>query len=158
MSQDPDAGDDDEFPPSFEEMRANLGSGRKDILTALLAADNHAANTSELREQAGIPSGSMSHHMHLLERWALVAETDRTYVGRGSQAIVWELTERGEEFCEDGLNISSPSLVRPDDLDEVSKEVEDLRRDVDTIKEAMVKIAVKAGGVREETAEEWLEN
>lgn len=157
MSQESSPDEDDEFPPSFEEMQAHLGDGRRDILTALLAADSHVANTSTLREQAGIPSGSMSHHMDLLERWALVEEVDRTYAGRGSQAIVWQLTERGEEFCEDGLEISAPSLVRPDDLDAVREEVDDLRGDIETIKEAMVQIAVKAGGVREEKAEEWLE-
>lgn len=157
MSQEPPSAEDDEFPPSFEEMQTQLGDGRRDILTALFAAENHVANTSELREQAGIPSGSMSHHMDLLERWALVQEVDRTYAGRGAQAIVWQLTERGEEFCEDGLDIPQASLVRPDDLDELQGEVEDLQRDVDNIKEAMVQIAVKAGGVREEKAEEWLE-
>jgi predicted ArsR family transcriptional regulator len=143
MSQEPSPAEDDEFPPSFEEMRSQLGDGRRDILTALVAAENHTANTSELRKQAGIPSGSMSHHMDLLERWAVVKEIDRTYAGRGAQAIVWQLTERGEEFCEDGLDISSASLVRPDDLDALQEDVEDLRGEVEIIKEAMVKIAVK---------------
>lgn len=157
MHQGSPSAEDDEFPPSFEEMRSQLGDGRRDILTALVAAENHTANTSELRKQAGIPSGSMSHHMDLLERWAIVEEIDRTYAGRGAQAIVWQLTGRGEEFCEDGLDISSASLVRPDDLDVLQEDVEDLRKEVETIKEAMVKIAVKAGGVREEKAKEWLD-
>ena len=145
-----------EFPPSFEEMRDHLGEARRNILTLLFAADNVAMNTSELRERSNVPSGSIRHHTDRLENWELIEEIDRVYTGRGARAIVWKLTDRGKEFCSDGLDISASSLVRPDDFDELQKEVADLRNDVENIKEAMVHIAVEAGGVREETAQEWL--
>lgn len=155
MSPPSDGDGSEDFPPSHEEMREQLGEQRRNILTLLFAADSHAMNTSELRKRSNIPSGSMRHHTDLLENWELIEEVDRVYTGRGAKAIVWQLTERGEDFCSDGLDISDSSLVRPDDLRD---EVEELRSEVDTIKKVMVKIAVEAGGVREETAQNWLED
>ena len=146
----------DDFPPSFEEMRDHLGEARRNILTLLFAADNRAMNTSELRERSNVPSGSIRHHTDRLENWELIEEIDRVYTGRGARAIVWKLTDRGEEFCADGLDVSASSLVRPENFEEVQEEVTELRDDVENIKEAMVHIAVEAGGVREETAQDWL--
>lgn len=90
--------------PSFEEMQANLDRRRQDILTVLNSADNSRLNTSDLRRTANVPSGSMTHHMKKLERWGLVEEGDRVYVGGGSRAIVWALTQRGQTFCEEHLD------------------------------------------------------
>lgn len=146
----------DEFPPAFEEMRDHLGEPRRNILTLLFAADDHAMNTSEVRERSDVPSGSIRHHTDRLENWELIEEIDRVYTGRGARAIVWQLTDRGEQFCAKGLDIAASSLVRPDDFEELQEEVAELRTDVENIKTAMVHIAVEAGGVREETAQEWL--
>ncbi|MFH5802376.1 transcriptional regulator [Haladaptatus sp. CMAA 1911] len=145
-----------EFPPSFDEMRTHLGEARCNLLTVLYATDNYSANTSDLRQQAGVPSGSMNHHMTKLQRWELVEEVDREYAGRGSHAIVWRLTDRGESFCDDGLELPENPLVEPEDFEALRADVSDLRDDVETMKEAMVQIAVKAGGVKEDTAQEWL--
>lgn len=142
--------------PTFDEMREHLGAARQDILTVLYGTDTSRANTSDLREQAGIPSGSMSHHMRKLQRWELVEEIDREYAGRGSRAIVWSLTARGQEFCDEGLELPDDPLVEPEDFEALRAEVSDLRDDVETMKKAMVQIAVKAGGVKEDTAREWL--
>lgn len=142
--------------PTFDEMRDHLGDARQNILTVIYGTDTSGVNTSDLREQAGIPSGSMSHHMRKLQRWKLVEEIDREYAGRGSRAIVWALTTRGHEFCDDGLGLPDDPLVEPEDFEELRAEVSELRDDVETMKKAMVQIAVKAGGVKEETAREWL--
>lgn len=149
----------EEFPPSFTEMKKYLSDEQRDLLTVLLTTDNNTANTSDLREWAGIATGSMRHFTSQLERWELIEEIDRVYAGRGSRAILWQLTERGEEFCvdEDGLEPLPSGLVRPADFDELREEVVQLRREKEAMKEAMVQIAVKAGGVREEKAREWLE-
>ncbi|GAA0260409.1 helix-turn-helix domain-containing protein [Haladaptatus pallidirubidus] len=142
--------------PTFAEMRDHLGDARQNILTVLHATDTSGVNTSDLREQAGIPSDSMSHHMRKLQRWKLVEEIDREYAGRGSRAFVWSLTARGREFCDDGLELPDDLFGEPEDFEALRTEVSELRNDVEAMKKAMVQIAVKAGGVKQETAQEWL--
>lgn len=90
--------------PTFEEMATSLDRRRQDLLSVLHAADESRMNTSALRRTADVPSGSMTHHMKKLERWELVEEDGRAYVGGGSKAIVWQLTDRGGEFCEKHLD------------------------------------------------------
>lgn len=90
--------------PTFEEMATSLDRRRQDLLSVLHAADESRMNTSALRRTADVPSGSMTHHMKKLERWGLVEEAGRAYVGGGSKAIVWQLTEQGLEFCEKHLD------------------------------------------------------
>lgn len=90
--------------PTFEEMATSLDRRRQDLLSVLHAADESRMNTSALRRTADVPSGSMTHHMKKLERWGLVEEAGRAYVGGGSKAIVWALTQRGTEFCEEHLD------------------------------------------------------
>lgn len=102
--------------PTFEEMAEHLDRRRQDLLAVLNSADGLRMNTSDLRRAASVPSGSMTHHMKKLERWELVEEAGRAYVGGGSRAIVWELTERGDEFCathlDDLRTIPSPEEVK----------------------------------------------
>lgn len=104
MTDDKQSESSEGVTPTFEEMQANLDRRRQDILTVLHSADESKMNTSELRRTADVPSGSMTHHMKKLERWGLVTERDRVYVGGGSRAIVWQLTERGETFCAEHLD------------------------------------------------------
>lgn len=120
--------------PTFEEMQDRLGHPRRNILQVLLSADNTAVNTSELREHAGIPTGSMTHHMDLLERWELVEEIDRVHIGQGSRAIVWQLTERGEQFCEEGLELAARDLAHPNDVEVLWERIEELEEEVETLR------------------------
>lgn len=148
----------EEFPPSFEEIQTHLSDDQRDLLIVLFTSDTSALNTSELRKRAGIATGSMRHYTSQLERWELIEEIDRVYAGRGSRAILWQLTERGQAFYEDGLEEDAPAMVRPAELETLREKVEELQQENATMRTAMVQIAVKAGGVTEETAEEWLED
>lgn len=149
---------------TYEEMQKQLDNRRRDILTTLSAADGHTANTSEIRDRAGIPSGSMDHYMRQFERWELIERVNQEFVGQGGEAIVWRLTERGEEFCKDRLSISPDSLVRPSDFEEMDERVEELQRktermddEIQSMKRVIVKIAVQTGTLSEDQASELLE-
>lgn len=150
--------------PTHEEIQKHLDDRRRDILTTLSAAEDHTANTSEIRERAGIPSGSMDHYMRQFERWELIERMNEEFVGQGGKAIVWQLTERGEEFCKDWLHISPDSLVRPSDFEEMDERVEKLQRkteqmdaEIQSMKRVIVKIAVQTGTLSEDQATELLE-
>lgn len=149
-----------EFIPTFEEVAEQLGEQRHDLLSILQRSDETGVNTSQLRKAADIPSGSMTHHMSQLERWELVEEIDRVYAGRGSRAIVWTLTERGAEFCEEWL-ADTRSVARSRDIDELreaqaalDQRVEALENDVEEVQDLVIRIAVKNGIITEEQAEE----
>lgn len=148
----------EEFPPTFEEMQQHLSDDQRALLAVLFKTDNSSLNTSDLRERAGIATGSMRHYTSQLERWELIEEIDRVYAGRGSRAILWQLTDRGKTFYNDGLEEEAPALVRPAELEALREEIAQLQQENATMRTAMVQIAVKAGGVTEETAKEWLEH
>lgn len=156
--------------PTFEEMAERLGDQRRDILGVLKQSDGSRLNTSDLRMGADVPSGSMTHHMETLQRWGLVEEVDRVHVGRGSRAIVWGLTQDGEEFIEDGGLDAGRRVARADDLDEVREEltalsqrVDEVEADTKTIRSQVMEIAVHTGTfgeakAREIMGEEWFQD
>lgn len=147
-----------------EEIHNQLNDSRRDILTTLSAAEDQIANTSEIRDRAGIPSGSMDHYMRQFERWGLVERVNQEFVGQGGEAIVWRLTERGDEFCKDRLHITTESLVRPSDFEEMDETIGELQRktermddEIQSMKRVIVKIAVQTGTLSEDQATELLE-
>lgn len=148
------------FTPTFEEVAEQLGEQRHDLLSVLQRSDETGVNTSQLRKAADIPSGSMTHHMSQLERWELVEEIDRVYAGRGSRAIVWTLTQRGEEFCEEWL-ADTRSVARSRDIDALreaqaalDQRMDELENDVKHVQGLVMQIAVTTGTLDEKEAQE----
>lgn len=160
MSSTQESENNGRFIPTFEEIAEQLGEQRHDILSVLQRSDETGVNTSQLRKAADIPSGSMTHHMGQLERWELVEEIDRVYAGRGSRAIVWTLTQRGEEFCEEWL-ADTRSVARARDIDELretqaalDQRMDALEDDVEYIRGVVMEIAVSTGTYEKDKARE----
>lgn len=155
---------------TFEEMVDRLGDQRRDILSVLKRSDESRLNTSDLRMGADVPSGSMTHHMETLQRWGLVEEVDRVHVGRGSRAIVWSLTDTGEEFIEDGGLDAGRRVARADDIEELrevqaahSQRIDEVEADIKTIRSQVMQIAVHTGTFDKDKArdimgEEWFQD
>ncbi len=139
---------------TFEEMVERLGDQRRDLLSVLKRSDGSRLNTSDLRMGADVPSGSMSHHMETLQRWGLIEEVDRVHVGRGSRAIVWALTDAGEDFiAEDGLE-SGRKVARADDVQQLNQRVDELEDKVKNLKGIMMRIGVDSDTFTEDEARE----
>lgn len=120
--------------PTFEEMAKHLDRRRQDLLSVLNTADESRMNTSDLRRTADVPSGSMTHHMRTLERWGLVEEASRAYVGGGSKAIVWQLTDRGTEFCETHLD-TLRALPSPEEVKHLRERVSELETRIENMQQ-----------------------
>lgn len=93
-------------PAEADEIQEKLNRGnehRRNILSTLASADSNALNTSQIRERANVPSGSMNHYLVALANWGVLEETgEREYSqGGGRKARVWRLTEKGETFIEE---------------------------------------------------------
>lgn len=146
---------------TVEEMAERLGDQRRDLLSVLNRSDDSSLNTSDLRMAADVPSGSMTHHMKTLQRWELVEEVDRIHVGGGSRAIVWGLTQAGEEFIADGGLESGRRVARVDDIDALQEDIADLNQrmneveaDNDQIKDYVMQIGVHTGTFTRQQAKE----
>ncbi|WP_227380885.1 transcriptional regulator [Haladaptatus halobius] len=131
-SPEPETSDDDAL--TFEEMAENLGDRRRALLRVLQQSDGSTLNTSRLRERAGVPTGSIGHHLELLERWGLIEESGREYAGRGSRARVWAFTDDGETFVEEYLNSEGGQTASVDDL---ARRVDELEQQNQHLKEEL---------------------
>ena len=69
---------------------------------------------AELRADTSVPQGSAIHHLERLADWGLVTEhDDRAFDAQsGRETRVWEITERGMDFCDEHLD--DPDTVTPD--------------------------------------------
>jgi predicted ArsR family transcriptional regulator len=121
--------------PTFAEMEDHLEERRISILKALQKTEESGLNTQDLRQAAGVPSGSMPHHTKLLERWGLIEEVDRVYIGQGSRAILWSLTERGDEFCDNWLEISGGGLASAEAMDDLAQRQATLEAMIQSLQE-----------------------
>jgi hypothetical protein len=111
--------------PSFKTISQSLGKPRKELLTAFLESDRSVLNTSQLRENTTVSSGSIIHHLERLVGWELVVEEgEREYHGHGgSNARTWALTDRGEQFCADHLGAPLSEFVSPSDVAEMNEQL-----------------------------------
>lgn len=134
MSTPLDSENTDSTGPTFEEMASNLGDRRRALLRVLQQADDSALNTSRLRERADVPTGSIGHHLELLERWGLIEESGREYAGRGSRARVWAFTADGETFVEEYLDSEHGPTASVDDL---ARRIEQLEQENQHLKEEL---------------------
>jgi DNA-binding transcriptional ArsR family regulator len=97
-----------------EQLRA-LGDDLRSKIVVLLR--DHAASTTELAEQLGLPKGTVGHHLKVLEKAGLVrvvrtrkvrAVTER-YFGRTARLFLFKSTDEGGE---DVRNVAAASLRR----------------------------------------------
>ncbi|WP_330633796.1 transcriptional regulator [Halocatena halophila] len=172
MIEHQDSESKEQFIPDFDEMDEHLDRRRKDILAVLRAVDNsdesRTINTSDLRRTAGVPAGSMTNHMQKLERWKLIECVGRAYVGGGSKAKVWQLTDRGREFCASHLDelrtFPAPEEVTAlqnrlvelegevSEVDEEMSRLDSLENEVDQLRDVVMQIAVNTGTLSKEEA------
>jgi predicted ArsR family transcriptional regulator len=165
MSEDPfgetGEGVDGELP-SFKTISQSLGKPRKELLMAFLENDRSALNTSQLRENTTVSSGSTIHHLERLVKWGLVVEEGgREYHGHGgSDARIWALTDRGETFCADHLGAPLSEFISPDDVAEINESVTEnterignVEDDMASLLEAVADIGEQTGYIGGETAE-----
>ncbi|WP_152424884.1 hypothetical protein [Natronococcus jeotgali] len=125
-----------------EDMIERLGDIRRSALKGLRAVGGEG-NTTEIRQavetETGtkIPVGSTQYHFRWLESEGLIVEVDREEVNHGGQnAIVWGLTEDGQQLLEE-IDALEDRGDRPqtleglnDRIDELEQEVEDLRENI----------------------------
>jgi predicted ArsR family transcriptional regulator len=165
MSEDPfgetGEGVDGELP-SFKTISQSLGKPRKELLMAFLESDRSILNTSQLRENTTVSSGSTIHHLERLVKWGLVVEEGgREYHGHGgSDARTWALTDRGETFCADHLGAPLSEFISPDDIAEINGNVTEnterignVEDDMASLLEAVADIGEQTGYIGGETAE-----
>ncbi|WP_227378331.1 transcriptional regulator [Haladaptatus halobius] len=144
--------------PAPDEIAAQLGEQRRNLLTVFKEADTRELDTSTLRQRSGVPSGSMNHHLNTLERWGLITETaERQYVSHGgSKARVWRLTDEGETFTETQMDDAVTPGVTTDALHEQIQaqqdEIDALRSDLEDTQKMLVKVAQQADLIDDEKA------
>ena len=130
--------------PVPEEMIEKLGDQRRKMLATLDHADDGTLDTSTMRERAGVPTGSINHHLELLERWGLIEECpDRAYTGQGgSRARIWQLTERGETFIDDHEDVLSPpqNAEAAEHVTALERRVEELEKETKQRRQTIVDI------------------
>lgn len=164
MSQDPfgeETETEDADVPSFETIIQSLGEPRRELLTAFLESDRAVLNTSQLRENTTVSSGSVIHHLDRLTQWGLVVEEgEREYHGHGgSNARTWSLTDRGETFCADHLGTPMSEFVSPSDVAELrsqvaanSERLDTLEEKFNTLMDAVADIGEGTNQISDETA------
>lgn len=118
----------------FDEISEQITEDRGALLTALSRSDSDERSTTELRREAGIPSGSMSYHMQTLVDLGLVevvGETD----GEGTiPANVYSITSLGQEFLDSSHWRSFPTS---DDIERLENHVSSLEDELETLKDVV---------------------
>lgn len=104
---------------------------RRAIISVFATQSDARLNTRQIHEAAGIPPGSMSYHLDILESdQGLLEEVDREMDGQGSPAKVFALTDRGQEFIDTAADEVADSFVSPLDiagLESIEEDVESFR-------------------------------
>lgn len=118
---------------SFDEIEYRLGEQREQLLQAFDKRGRTEIDTSTLRRDSGVPTGSVRHHLEKLVEWGLVIEEDsRRYISSGgSHARVWSLTERGEEFVDECIDQHIPEA----DLEALQQRVVKLESEIEEMRE-----------------------
>lgn len=136
MSKAPAAAEDSDTPP-LADLVTRVKERRESMLRVLATVDE-GLNTHDLRSRADVPRGSMGHHTDRLVEWGLIVRVGKEPLDRGgSDAWVYDLTERGEHFVDEYL---APDLNSVDDLVErvqsLTDRVETLEAELDAEREA----------------------
>lgn len=152
--------------PNFEMIAQSLGEPRRELLQALRGTDKSVVNTADIRAKTSVPAGSAIHHLERLVKWNLVREAKhREYHGRGgSHARTWEITERGEDFCDTELDESLSAFISPEEvaahdqrISAIEDDIERIEDDIDIMGQLIVKVAMETGTMSEEKGQQLLE-
>jgi hypothetical protein len=133
-----EASDNHTQPASFQAINQHLGQRRRELLSELDIPDyadvgedwDPRYTTAELRTETSVPQGSAIHHLERLLDWGLVKEhDDRAFDAQsGRETRVWEITERGMEFCDD--YIDTTETVSPEAFAALKTRVSSLEEEV----------------------------
>jgi hypothetical protein len=133
-----DASDKQTQPASFQSINQHLGQRREELLSELDIPDyadvgedwDPRYTATELRAETSVPQGSAIHHLERLLDWGLVKEhDDRAFDAQsGRETRVWEITERGMEFCDD--HIETSEAVSPEAFAALKTRVSSLEEEV----------------------------
>ncbi|KZN22573.1 hypothetical protein A4G99_19100 [Haladaptatus sp. R4] len=130
-----------------DEMEEKLNRGnehRRNILGALATADSDTLNTSQIRERADVPSGSMNHYLETLTEWGIVEDTGQREYSRGGgrKARVWRLSEMGETFIEERPDaLSTPkTAATAERVTALENRIEDLEAETRKRRKTIVEI------------------
>lgn len=104
-----------------DEIPGKLKTHRKNILLELRR--NGELYTGELRDGAGVPTGSKNYHLDLLQEWGLIELVDRADDGER----VFGLTDHGASFVNEHLGDDDQGLEQR--IAELEREVEQLREE-----------------------------
>ncbi|WP_101297078.1 hypothetical protein [Halegenticoccus soli] len=134
--------------PSFDEVAKRLGQHRRRVLEVFTNTEARDAqlDTSLLRKQGEVPTGSIRHHLETLEDWGLLRDTgERSFNPTGgSRARVWALTDRGREFIDTHLDRQDQTDI-PGEIDDLTRRVEELEAENKQLKSVLAKLAVHVG-------------
>lgn len=142
---------------SMEEIARHLGDKRERLLRTFIDYDDNQIDTSTLRVEAGVATGSIHHHLETLVEWGFVREhnTRRYTPGGGSDARQWSLTDRGHEFYADVVDNDDDarSAASPEPLGE---RVAALEQDMALVKGIVMRIGVDQGTITKAQAKDVL--
>lgn len=122
----------------FDEISEQITEDRGALLTALSRSDSDELSTTELRRDAGIPSGSMSYHMQTLVDLGLVDVVGETEGTGTIPTNVYSITSLGQEFLDSSHWRSFPTY---DDIDRLENHVSSLEDDLERVKSEFNKMA-----------------
>lgn len=120
-------------PKTYDELLDEM-YGNREALVEALHFFNGEANTRELREQGGIPRGSMYELVCRMVDWDVIEQVGQEPVGRGGQADVYQFTDLGRAICE---AVVSDDSMTVDEVKKLSKQVENLSEMVNTLHESI---------------------
>jgi DNA-binding transcriptional ArsR family regulator len=132
-------------PETRDELLNKLGEPRRLLVDALRFYGGEA-NSRELREHTDISRGSVQHHLSILQDWDVIKERGTEYAGRGPEATVYQLTNRGESII--GAVRQNP--ITADGFHDLEARVDDLEEDVDRLLDVYTDIRATIEQVRDD--------
>ena len=125
----------------IKDVRDRLGGTRQSLLEALRAVGGEG-NTTTVKQATDveIPEGSTRYHFGWLRDEDLIREVDREAVGRGRDAIVWSLTDAGEQLLE-AIDEERGREDRPQTIEGLNDRIDELENDLEAIKSEFNRMA-----------------
>ncbi|WP_339106515.1 hypothetical protein [Haloterrigena salinisoli] len=122
---------------SIEDVHGRLGDIRQSLLEALRAIGGEG-NTSSVKQatETEIPEGSTRYHFGWLRNEGLIREVGREPIGRGRDAIVWELTDAGADLLE-RIDEVEGREDRPQTIEGLNDRIDELEDDVENLKDVV---------------------
>ncbi|WP_339105882.1 hypothetical protein [Haloterrigena salinisoli] len=115
-----------------------LGDTRRSILETIRAVGGEGdTSTIKRTTETEIPEGSTRYHFRWLEEEGLIVEIGRKDVSHGGKdAIVWGLTDAGEDLLET-IDAEMGRDDRPKTVSELNERIDELESEVENLKEVV---------------------